>query len=62
MFKRVQGATAESNFMDSNLFNVTPKKESHHSSGFVDSSLDLRDGAEVKEFDTIPAELLDLFR
>lgn len=72
MFTRASKTFAESDFVNSALIEETPfvkrvakpSTPAHRSmhGSFVDSSADLREGSEVTEFDTVPAELLDLFK
>lgn len=49
-------------WVDSNFFEDVPKvAKPEKRSSIRESSLDLQDGVEVKELDTVPAEFLELF-
>lgn len=68
MFWRTR-KTAEADFIESALSKqssvikpITPHHYDNVNSSFGDSSFDLQEGSDVTEFDTVPSELLDLFK
>jgi hypothetical protein len=67
LFRKVSDSSATADFVDSVLQPVVlDKKTFQEQHGLVwlasDSAQDLKDGMVVQELDTVPAELLELFR
>ena len=67
LFRKVSDTDANADFVDSVLQPVVlDKKTFQEQHGLVwlasDSAQDLKDGMVVQELDTVPAELLELFR
>jgi len=66
LFRKVSDSSATADFVNSVMPAITDKKtfdEQHRTVWMAsDSAQDLKDGMVVQELDTVPAELLELFR